>query len=88
LTTAARILKQNGAESIYAAVTHAVLTDLGFERLKNSEIKELVVTDTVPLRESAMSKGVPIKVLSVSGLLGEAVLRIHDNQSVSSLFKV
>jgi ribose-phosphate pyrophosphokinase len=88
LTTAARILKQNGAENIYAAVTHAVLTDLGFERLKNSEIKELVVTDTVPLRESAMSSGVPIKVLSVSGLLGEAVLRIHDNQSVSSLFKV
>jgi ribose-phosphate pyrophosphokinase len=88
LTTAARILKQNGAENIYAAVTNAVLTDLGFERLKNSEIKELVVTDTVPLRESAMSSGVPIKVLSVSGLLGEAVLRIHDNQSVSSLFKV
>ncbi len=88
LTTAARILKQNGAENIYAAVTHAVLTDLGFERLKNSEIKELVVTDTVPLRESAMASGAPIKVLSVSGLLGEAVLRIHDNQSVSSLFKV
>ena len=88
LTTAARILKANGAESIYAAVTHAVLTELGYERLKNSDIKELVVTDTVPLREVAKSSGVSITVLSVAGLLGEAVLRIHDNQSVSSLFKV
>jgi ribose-phosphate pyrophosphokinase len=88
LTTAARILKQNGADNIYAAVTHAVLTDLGIERLKNSDIKELVVTDTVPLRETAQTSGFPIKVLSVAGLLGEAVLRIHDNQSVSSLFKV
>jgi ribose-phosphate pyrophosphokinase len=88
LTTAARILKANGAESIYAVVTHAVLTELGYERLKNSDIKELVVTDTVPLREAAKSSGVSITVLSVAGLLGEAVLRIHDNQSVSSLFKV
>jgi ribose-phosphate pyrophosphokinase len=88
LTTAARILKQNGAETIYAAVTHAVLTDLGFERLKNSDITELVVTDTVPLRNPAKLSDLPITVLSVAGLLGEAVLRIHDNQSVSSLFKV
>ena len=88
LTTAARSLKQNGAENIYAAVTHAVLTDMGFDRLKNSEIKELVTTDTVPLRDSEQVQGLPITVLSVAGLLGEAVLRIHDNQSVSSLFKI
>jgi ribose-phosphate pyrophosphokinase len=88
LTTAARILRQNGAESVYAAVTHAVLTNIGVERLKQSDIKELVVTDTVPLREEVRSGGVPIAVLSVAGLLGEAILRIHDNQSVSSLFRV
>ena len=86
LTTAARILKENGAENIYAAVSHAVLTDVGVERLKNSQIKELVVTDTVPLM--ANTNGFPVTVLSVAGLLGEAILRIHDNQSVSSLFKV
>jgi ribose-phosphate pyrophosphokinase len=86
LTTAARILKENGAEGIYAAVSHAVLTDVGVERLKNSQIKELVVTDTVPLL--ANPNGFPVTVLSVAGLLGEAIMRIHDNQSVSSLFKV
>lgn len=86
LTSAARILRENGAENIYAAVSHAVLTDVGVERLKNSQIKELVVTDTVPLM--ANTNGFPVTVLSVAGLLGEAILRIHDNQSVSSLFKV
>jgi ribose-phosphate pyrophosphokinase len=86
LTTAARILKENGAKSIHAAVTHAVLTDVGVERLKGSAIQELVVTDTVPLR--ANPNGFKVTVLSVAGLLGEAILRIHDNQSVSSLFKL
>ena len=86
LTSAARILKENGAETIYAAVSHAVLTDMGIERLKNSEIKELVVTDTVPLM--VKTNGFPVTVLSVAGLLGEAIMRIHDNQSVSSLFKL
>jgi ribose-phosphate pyrophosphokinase len=86
LTTAAAILKKNGAENIYAAVTHAVLTDMGFERLQGSEIGELVVTDTVPIRKK--NDNVKVTVLSVAGLLGEAILRIHDNQSVSSLFKI
>lgn len=86
LTTAARILKENGAEKIYAAISHAVLTDVGVERLKNSQISELVVTDTVPMR--ANTNGFPVTVLSVAGLLGEAIMRIHDNQSISSLFRV
>lgn len=85
LTTAARILKDNGAANIYAAVSHAVLTPMGVERLRSSPIKELVVTDTVPLADAA---GLSITVLSVAGLLGEAILRIHDNQSVSSLFRI
>lgn len=85
LTTAARILKDNGAANVMAAVSHAVLTPMGVERLRGSAIKELVVTDTVPLKDVA---GIPVTVLSVSGLLGEAILRIHDNQSVSSLFRI
>lgn len=86
LTTAAKILKENGAENIYAAVTHAVLTEMGFDRLQASEICELVVTDTVPLVKG--NDKVKVTVLSVAGLLGDAIMRIHDNQSVSSLFKI
>ncbi len=86
LTSAARILKENGADNIFAAVSHAVLTDVGIERLKASVIKELVVTDTVPLM--VKTNGFPVTVLPVAGLLGEAIMRIHDNQSVSSLFKL
>ena len=85
LCAAARTLKDHGAEDIYAAVTHAVITPLGLERLKASVIKEVIVTDSVPLKDTG---GAPITVLSVAGLLGEAILRIHDNQSVSSLFRV
>ncbi|MFZ4780664.1 MAG: ribose-phosphate diphosphokinase, partial [Terrimicrobiaceae bacterium] len=86
LTSAARILKENGAENIFAAVSHAVLTDVGIERLKASPIRELVTTDTVPLM--VKTNGYPVTVLPVAGLLGEAIIRIHDNQSVSSLFKL
>jgi len=55
------------------------------ERLQKSAIKELIVTDSVPLRETGTVK---VTVLSVAGLLGEAILRIHENQSVSSLFRI
>ncbi len=85
LTTAAGILKQNGAVGVYAVVTHAALTQMGIDRLKASSIRELVVTDTVPLCNTA---GLKVTVLSVAPLLAEAILRIHDNQSVSSLFKL
>ena len=86
LSAAAGILKKNGAGDIFAAVTHALMTPLGVERLRAAPIKEFVVTDTVPLRSDTAT--LPMKVLSVAGLLGEAILRIHDNQSVSSLFKI
>jgi len=85
LTTAARIVKENGAVGVYAVVTHAALTQMGIDRLKGSDIKELVVTDTVPLCNTG---DVKVTVLSVAPLLAEAILRIHDNQSVSSLFKM
>jgi len=85
LTSAAKILKKNGARDIYAAVTHGLVTPLGAERLKASPIHELVVTDSVPQHPLP---GVQVKVLSVADLLGEAIRRIHNNQSVTSLFRL
>jgi len=85
LCSAAQLLKEHGAREVYAAVSHAPITAMGLERLCASPLKELVVTDTIPLKDT---KGFPITVLSVADLLGEAILRIHENQSVSSLFKL
>ncbi|HEY5742041.1 MAG TPA: ribose-phosphate pyrophosphokinase [Terrimicrobiaceae bacterium] len=85
LVGAARILRDQGARDIYAGVSHAVLTDLAVERLKSSEIKELITTDSVPVREDVDSR---VKVLSVAELLGEGIRRIHDDESVSSLFDI
>ena len=85
LCEAARLVKAHGAKSIIAAVSHAPITDQGIERLKNSPIEELVTTDSIPQKDW---KGFPAHILSVSDLLGEAILRIHNDQSVSSLFKV
>ena len=85
LSAAAAMVKAHGARKIYAAVTHAVLTDAGVDRLKESAIEEMVTTDSVPSRDW---RGFPVKVLSVAELLGEAIVRVHNNQSVTSLFKV
>ena len=91
LCAAAKILKEQGAASIRAAVTHIPLTDKGVQRLKadNGLIEELVVTDTIPLRGDLDITQLPVKltVLTVSELLGEAIRRIHNDQSVSSLFR-
>lgn len=84
LTTAATLLKRKGAKKIYACVSHAILNDLGIERLRKSKIDELITTDTV-LRPAI--DGVRITTLSVAGLLGEAIKRIHSNSSVTSLFE-
>ncbi len=85
LCAAARLLNEYGAASIRAVVTHGTVTEAGVKRLKESCIEELVVTDTVPLIDIA---GFPVTVLSVADLLGEAIMRIHDDQSVSSLFNL
>jgi len=90
LCAAAKILKEQGASSIRAAVTHMPLTDKGVERLKaETGLTELVVTDTIPLRSDLDLTKLPVKVtvLSVAELLGEAIRRIHNDQSVSSLFR-
>jgi ribose-phosphate pyrophosphokinase len=85
LCQAARLLKDEGARDVYACVSHSLLSDLGIERLKESPLKELITTDSVPNREWTEF---PVTVLSVADLLGEAILRIHNNKSVSSLFKL
>jgi ribose-phosphate pyrophosphokinase len=84
LTSAAALLKSKGAERIFACVSHALLNDIGIQRLRNSCIDELITTDTV--RRSAID-GVKITTLSVAGLLGEAIKRINTNSSVTSLFE-
>jgi len=84
LTAAATLLHSRGARSVMACVSHAILNDLGIERLRKSNIDELITTDTV-LRPSI--DGVNITTLSVAGLLGEAIKRIHSNSSVTSLFE-
>ncbi len=85
LVGAAQLLREQGARNIYAGVSHAVLTDLGIERLSGSAIKELITTNSVPTRASS---GGNITALSVAQLLGEGIRRIHDDESVSSLFDI
>ena len=84
LTQAAALLKKKGAKNILACVSHAILGDLGIERLRKSAIDELITTDTV---QRPPIEGVKIVTLSVAGLLGEAIKRIHSNESVNSLFE-
>ena len=84
LTAAAKILKAHGAKSIRAAVSHCVLNEMAYERLKLGLIDELITTNSVPID----TRGLPITVLSIAPLLGEAILRINTNESVTSLFKI
>jgi len=85
ITNAAAILRDRGAMEIYAGISHAVLTDLAVERLKNSWIKELITTDSTPVHSGAVSC---VKVLSIAELLGEGIKRIHEDESVTSLFEL
>ena len=84
LTAAATLLKKKGAKQILACVSHAILNNVGIERLRKSVIDELITTDTV---QRPAIDGVKITTLSVAGLLGEAIKRINSNSSVNSLFE-
>jgi ribose-phosphate pyrophosphokinase len=86
LCAAANLLKKQKVKEIYAAVSHAVFTPAAAEKLKRAPINEFIVTDTVPLRIPPQS--LPIRILSVADLFAEAIIRIHNNQSVSSLFLI
>ncbi|MFB0566462.1 MAG: ribose-phosphate pyrophosphokinase [Candidatus Aminicenantaceae bacterium] len=78
-------LKREGARRVYAACTHAVLSGQAVEKIEESEIEKLIVTDTIPLPEKAKNNK-KISVISVAELFGEAIRRINEGTSVSSLF--
>jgi ribose-phosphate pyrophosphokinase len=81
---AASVVQEQGAREVHVAATHGVLCGPAVERLQSAPIKSVVITDTIPVRrDRAIEK---IKVLSVASLLGEAIKRIHRNESVSRLF--
>jgi ribose-phosphate pyrophosphokinase len=82
---AAKLVKERGAEKIYVGATHGVLAAQSLKRLGEAPIDEVVITDTIPQAEKAEKLG-SIKVLTVSAMLGEAIKRIHSDESVSSLF--
>jgi len=85
LVKTAEALIEQGAEKVYACASHAVLSGPAVERIANSPLEELVVTNTIPLREDAQ-KVSKIRVLSIAGLLGRAIESIHMETSVSTLF--
>ncbi len=84
LVNAAALIKRKGARQILACVSHAILNDVGIERMRKSVIDELITTDTV---SRPAIPGVKVTTLSVAGLLGEAIKRINSNLSVNSLFE-
>ena len=84
ITLAANALIENGAKEVYACCTHPVLSGPAIERINNSQIKELVITNSIPLPEEKHSD--KITALSVAPLIGEAIVRVHELQSVSILF--
>lgn len=84
---AAKLCKEHGAEKVYVGATHAVLCGSAVEQLRDAPIEELVVTDTIPISQEKLDAIGEVNVLSISELMGEAIHRIHNNQSVSSLFR-
>ena len=84
MVKAAAALKAKGATSVMACCTHPVLSGPAFERIENGELDELVVTNTIPIRNNSCSK---IKVLSTAKMLGEVIRRVYNNESVNSLFE-
>ncbi len=85
LCAAAKLLKENDAKSVMAAVSHGVLNEMGYQRLADSAIDQLITTNTTPVQARP---GVPITVLSVAELLGEGINRIYNNASVTGLFDI
>ena len=85
LTNAAAALKERGARSVTAYCTHPVLSDKAVENLMKPGLDELVVTDSIPLKDDAKQCG-KIRVLSIAGLVAESIRRIHVEESISSLF--
>jgi ribose-phosphate pyrophosphokinase len=85
LTEAAKALADNGASEVHACCTHPVLSGPAIDRIEQSPLKTLVVTDTIPLNETGLACR-KLKVLSIASLIGEAIIRSHSGDSVTSLF--
>ena len=84
LIAAAKILRDSGATSVRAAVSHCILNEMAYERLKTGLIDELITTNSIPNDP----RGLPITALSIASLLGDAIVRINSNESITSLFKI
>jgi ribose-phosphate pyrophosphokinase len=85
ITEGARILKEQGARQVYACATHAVFSPPAIERLSTGVLEEVIVTNTIPVAEE--NNFPQLTVLSVANMLGEAIWRIHEDSSVSSMFR-
>ena len=84
---AAKLVRQHGALGVYVGATHGVLAGPACERLAEAQLQAICVTDTVPLQDSTCQRLDNLEVLSVSNLIGEAILRIHEHRSISALFQ-
>jgi len=86
ITEAAKVVSAAGASEVFAVATHPILSDPACDRLGKSIIKEIITTNTIPLRAKAQAELQKLNMLSVAPLIAEAVRRIHNEESVSSLF--
>jgi len=86
ITEAAKVVMNAGATEVLACATHPILSDPACERLNKSKLKEVITTNSIPLRAKAQAELGSLKVLSVASLIAEAIRRIHNEESVSSLF--
>ena len=86
ITEAAKVVANAGASEVLACATHPILSDPACDRLNKSNIKEIVTTNSIPLKAKAQAELSKLKVLTVGSLLAETILRIHNEESVSSLF--
>ena len=85
LIQATKVLLDNGAEQVSAVCSHGVFSGTAYERIRDSQLKEVICTDTIPL-SPALAKLSKVKCLSVAPILAEAMRRVQTRQSVSSLF--
>ncbi len=81
----ARLLKEHGARQVYACATHAVFSPPAIERLSSGVFEEVIVTNSIPMTEETYFP--QLTVLSVANLMGETIWRIHEDSSVSSMFR-
>jgi len=87
LVEATKTILERGAKAVYACVTHAVLSGPAVERLTQSPMESLIVTDTLPLREEVINSG-KITCISAAGLFAQAIRSIHNEDSISTLFEI